>query len=81
MAPNPALRIAVLEADTPLIRTRERYGGYGGVFEALFESGAKYIGFPKEDLIMTSYDVVEKMEYPELEDIDAILITGSSKCP
>jgi hypothetical protein len=77
MAPDPRLRIAILEADTPLNGTRKTYGGYGGVFTALLEAGAQHIGFPVSNLIISKYDVVEKMEYPDLESIDAILITGS----
>ena len=80
MAPNPHLRIAILEADTPIGQTKEKYGGYGGVFTALLQAGAEHIGIPLDQLVFSKYDVVTKMEYPSLDEIDAVLITGSSTC-
>ena len=76
---SPTLRIAILECDTPLTKTRAKYGGYGGVFTFLLQGGAKSIDLPEEDLNISKWDVVEKQEYPELGDIDAVLITGSSE--
>ena len=76
------LRIAILECDTPLDGTRERYGGYGGVFTALLKAGAATLG--RDDisstagLEITKWDVEKAETYPHLGDIDAILITGSS---
>jgi hypothetical protein len=77
----PLLRIAVLECDTPLTGTAAKYGGYGGVFKALLSAGADGLNHPhissKHGLVLTNFDVVEAQEYPDLDDIDAILITGS----
>lgn len=81
---RPPLRIAVLETDTPLENTNKKYGGYGGVFEALLKTSAAALGGqpdkldPERDLQISKWDVVNGDKYPELEDIDAILITGSS---
>jgi len=80
---KPPLRIAILECDTPLTDTRSRYGGYGGVFTALLKAGADSLGQPdvlssKHGLDISCYEVVEKMQYPELQNIDAVLLTGSS---
>ena len=61
-----------------MTNTREKYGGYGGVFTALLKAGAKHIELPESSLQLTAYDVVGRMEYPNLEDIDGILMTGSS---
>lgn len=76
------LRIAVLECDTPLDNTRAKYGGYGGVFEQLLKRGADALKSPglsaKEGLDIKKYNVEHDEIYPELDDIDAILITGSS---
>lgn len=75
------LRIAILECDTPLDGTRAKYGGYGGVFTALLKAGADALGHPglssSSGLALSIFDVVNKQEYPALEDIDAILISGS----
>lgn len=76
------LRIAVLECDEPIGRTKEKYGGYGNVFKALLDAGANDIverdGVNRPELDITKYDVVNTEMYPKLEDIDAILLTGSS---
>ena len=80
---KPPLRIAILECDTPADRTREKYGGYGGVFKVLLEAGAialddpKLSSLPNNGLEISKFDVVNMEEYPVLSDIDAILLTGS----
>ncbi|KAL1967995.1 hypothetical protein VTN77DRAFT_2412 [Rasamsonia byssochlamydoides] len=79
---RPPLRIAILECDTPLENTKNKYGGYGGVFEALLKASAAALGQPdrldpEKDLQLSKWDVVNGEKYPNLEDIDAILITGS----
>lgn len=77
---KPPLRIAVLECDTPMPNTRTKYGDYGGVFEQLLKSGAKSQGTidPEKDLQISKYQIQLIPDvYPELDDIDAIIITGS----
>jgi hypothetical protein len=80
--PQPPLRIAILECDTPLAGTQATYGGgYGAVFTALLKAGADALSHPglssSSGLSLSVYDVVTKQEYPALEDIDAILVSGS----
>lgn len=89
--PSPPLRIAILECDTPLPDTLAKYGGYGGVFTSLFNTAADTLSatqtptgclphpssFSKSDLQLSIYDVVNKQEYPDLEAIDAIVMSGS----
>jgi hypothetical protein len=73
------LRIAILEADTPLPDVVEKYGRYDRIFSTLLETAAEGLGLsPKKDLELSGFDVVDKQEYPNLEDIDAVLISGSS---
>lgn len=77
------LRIAILESDEPIGKTKEKYGTYGGLFEVLLEGGAKYLAdkdsveVPKLDI--SKHDIVNTQDYPNLDDIDAILLTGSRK--
>jgi len=71
------LRVAVLEADTPLPGVDARYKGYHGVFKDLFRRAVA-----PQDLdsvaAFSRHDVVNDLaSYPALDDIDAILITGS----
>ena len=82
MAP---IRLAILETDQPLPSVAEKYGTYGEVFKQLLDSGAKSLGKPElsplsgdGSLEATGWDVVEKVEYPNLKDVDALLMTGSS---
>lgn len=70
------LRIAILECDTL------KYGGYGRVFKVFLEAGADALRMPdvvssKGGLEISKWDVVNEQKYPALEDIDAILISGS----
>ena len=75
------LHIAILECDTPQPNANAKYGGYGGVFTVLLKAGADALGHPgltsSSGLSLSVYDVVTKQEYPSLEDIDAVLLTGS----
>jgi hypothetical protein len=78
------VRIAILECDTPLPKTKDKFQGYGGVFEVLLRSGAKALGRPDLDpetgLEISKWQVeLEPERYPDPGTIDAILITGSSK--
>ncbi|TGO23433.1 hypothetical protein BPAE_0132g00030 [Botrytis paeoniae] len=77
--PQPPLRIAILECDTPLQNTNSKYGGYGGVFTSLLYRGASSLSppLPESSLQITKYDVVTLQEYPSLSSIDAVLISGS----
>jgi hypothetical protein len=81
---RPPLRIAVLECGPPFEKTKKKYGGYGGVFEALLKAstalleGSEKID-PESELHVSKWDVFSGDQYPALEQIDAILITGSSK--
>lgn len=76
------IRLAILECDTPLPNTREEYGGYGGVFKALLDSGAKAEGFSgaEEILDISTYQIeANPDDYPDINGLDALLMTGSSE--
>jgi hypothetical protein len=79
------LRIAILECDDPLDNTRAKYGGYGGVFKQMLERGADELGYPglssKEGMDLKMYNVEHQEFYPKLDEIDAILLTGSRRVP
>ncbi|KAK5107375.1 hypothetical protein LTR62_001318 [Meristemomyces frigidus] len=78
----PTIRLAILEADTPIGRTKEKYGGYGALFAELLAKGCEEVarqdGVPGPELEITKYDVVNHPAvYPALEEVDGVLITGS----
>lgn len=79
---KPPLRIAILEADTPPDDLVARFGRYGKVFQTLLETAADELGepgFSKDSLQLSAYDVVTEQKYPELDTVDAVLISGSSR--
>jgi len=74
------VRLAILACDTPLPNTKSKYGGYGGVFEALLRAGVKASGYPDSDSVLQFSNFQVELypdKYPDLDDIDAVLITGS----
>ena len=74
------LRIAILQCDTPPPDVVALYGAYDRIFTTLLEKAATGLGLdPKTDLELSAFEVVTAQEYPNLEDIDAVLISGSSK--
>jgi hypothetical protein len=79
----PTLRIAILECDTPLDKVLDKYGSYGDIFTVLLQQASKEVTSESGEKVQvecTNYDVVSKQEYPEdLDKVDAILMTGSSK--
>ncbi|KAK4184839.1 putative glutamine amidotransferase [Podospora australis] len=75
----PPIRLAILEADTPVPNTNAKYNGYFGVFSHLL---ARAVSPAPLDSVFTlsGHDVVNSpspSSYPNLDEIDAILITGS----
>lgn len=86
--PQPPLRIAILECDTPFPNAKETYGGFGGIFTSLLQSAITTHSEPlfhdsssnitPGDVKIEKYHVVEKPDnYPKLDDVDGVLITGS----
>jgi hypothetical protein len=77
------LRIAVLCCDEPVGETKKKYGSFTNLFQEIFEKGALQVvrdGTHKPfELVISTYDVLNEREYPCLEDIDAVLLTGSRK--
>ncbi|KAL0256348.1 hypothetical protein SLS55_008742 [Diplodia seriata] len=79
---KPPFRIAVIECDTPLPDVVNEFGTYGPIFERLLKAGADGLGQPDvitaKDLQFSFYHVVDNEEaYPSLDDVDAVLLTGS----
>lgn len=74
------LRIAILEADTIF----PQYGGYYGLYTSLLQAAADSLGWPRDRVETSAWEVVNWKEgdtggYPKLEEVDAVLISGSSE--
>ncbi|EPE06579.1 gmp synthase [Ophiostoma piceae UAMH 11346] len=77
MGSTQPLRLAVLMADTPMPGTVAKYENYGGVFTDLFRRAVA--PKPLESVLtITRHDIVsDPTAYPDLAEVDAVLITGS----
>ncbi|KAI1849989.1 hypothetical protein JX265_003362 [Neoarthrinium moseri] len=77
----PPIRLAILEADTPVPGVRAKYGGYGGVFTDLFRRACGSLSPPQSlesQLDLSAHDIVNDLDsYPDPETLDAVLISGS----
>lgn len=71
------LRLAILEADTPVPNANAKYNGYRGVFTDLFRRAVSPETLESQ-VAITAYDVINHPDaYPDLNSIDAVLISGS----
>ena len=60
--PFRPIRLAILEADTPLANTCQKYGCYGGVFTSLLHKAANASEIPLDRLELTGWDVVNEQD-------------------
>lgn len=72
--------LAVLECDTPFPAVKKARGSYTNIFRDLLAGGLKTLGSDVK-LETSMWDVVEAQEYPNVDDFDGILLTGSSAYP
>jgi hypothetical protein len=92
--PARTIRIAVLECDTPPDQTNSKYGGYHGVFSKFLRESADALAQTESEALhdhrdgasgrsgpaldISRWDVINAQAYPALEDVDAIVVSGSS---
>ncbi|KAF3930468.1 hypothetical protein ABW20_dc0109240 [Dactylellina cionopaga] len=77
---QPPLRIAILETDSPNADFQSKYGSYGDAFVRLLSNASMTLNPPlgPNDLQFTKWDVERNPDYyPDLEEVDALLIGGS----
>jgi hypothetical protein len=77
------LRIVILECDEVAPELQKKYGNISDVYKRFLEAGASKLAesglYERPSLDISSYDVLKKQEYPDIENIDAVLLTGSRK--
>lgn len=71
------LRIAILECDTPIPPVVDKVGNYGDIFEALLKRGVVAAN-STVDLQISKWNVVGNPVYPNPNECDAFLLSGSS---
>ncbi|KAJ5198529.1 uncharacterized protein N7498_007646 [Penicillium cinerascens] len=70
------LRIAVLECDTPIPPVQAKFGTYGDIFERLLKKGLEASN-STASIEVSKWHVVENPIYPNPNECDAYLLTGS----
>ncbi|KAK6335505.1 hypothetical protein TWF696_002279 [Orbilia brochopaga] len=76
---QPPIRIAVLECDAPSNAFQSQFGTYGDTVIRLLRTSCVTLDPPVDpnELVFTKWDVERNPDYyPELDDIDAILVCG-----
>ena len=77
------LRIAILKCDELVGEAKEEYGGLGNFYKTFLEAGAAKLAesglYERPDIDFSYYDVVYDQEYPDVENIDAVFLSGSRK--
>lgn len=74
------IRIAILECDIPIKSIVDEFGTYGDLFEKNLTEGAEALDSEtKPQLQFSRFNIVDEPgKFPALEDVDAVLLTGSS---
>lgn len=77
------IRIAILECDELTGEAERQCGNIGNLYRRFLEAGASELtasgGGQPVQLEFSFYDVVNRQEYPDVDSVDAIFITGSRK--
>lgn len=72
------LRVAVIECDTPIPPVQTKLGNYGDMFERLLQRGVQVSGNSTVDIQVSKWNVVDNPVYPNPDECDAFLLSGSS---
>ena len=75
-----SFRLAVLECDTPFPAVKKTHGSYAEIFRKLLAKGLEGAG-SNVQLHLTQWDVVGDQVYPNVDEVDGFLLTGSSMYP
>lgn len=86
MSLNIRIHIAILVCDTPIQPILRKYGDYFAMFQELLEQGFKDLysseAEPHEVTVeFSKYQIVDSNQFPDLGNVDAVLLTGSSTLP
>lgn len=74
-----SLRIAILECDTPIPAVKEQLGGYGDIFTRLLNGALEASrDVTVEFAEISKWHVVDNPVYPDPNEYDAFLLSGSS---
>ncbi|OQE95486.1 hypothetical protein PENNAL_c0002G07517 [Penicillium nalgiovense] len=81
MTPSIRIHVAILVCDTPIQPVLRKYGDYYAMFQTLLRQGFKDLEISEEskDIMIefSEHQMVGNSRFPDLENVDAILLTGS----
>ena len=80
------IHVAILVCDTPIKPVLRKYGDYFAMFRDLLRQGFNDLDLSEKEfneikVEFSEHQMVETNRFPYLENIDAVVITGSSKLP
>ncbi|KAH7062632.1 GMP synthase [Macrophomina phaseolina] len=81
--PQDGFRLGILECDTPLEKARQKYKGYGAIFESLLRASSSSPPPPPSSTASPELQIAiwnvqgDQAAYPDLSSVDGLLITGS----
>jgi GMP synthase (glutamine-hydrolysing) len=81
MTASIRIHVAILVCDTPIQPVLDKYGDYYAMFQALLRQGFKDLEISKSQKIMVEFSehrMVDNSQFLDLENVDAVLLTGSS---
>ena len=85
MKPSIRIHIAILVCDTPIQPILRKYGDYFAIFQDLLRKALKdlEISEKSKDIIVefSEHQMVNNNRFLDLENVDAVLLTGSSTLP
>lgn len=75
------LRLAILECDVPIQPVLAARGTYGDIFEKVLDQSVHEHEKRQDglEIEISKWDVVNGVKYPNMNEIDGLLITGSSR--
>lgn len=76
-----AIRVAILECDKPIESLQGRVHSYGQMIQELFEQALEHDEqvSPGVNFRFQSWDIYQTGRLPDPHEIDAVILTGSSK--
>ena len=78
--PTRTLRLAILECDVPIQPVLDARGTYGDIFEKILGEAINEHNKRQDrlEIKLSKWDVVNGGKYPTMNEIDGLLLSGSS---
>lgn len=85
MTPSVRIHVAILVCDTPIQPVLQKYGDYFAIFQDILRQAFKDLEISEKFKDITvefsEHQMVHNNRFPDLENVDAVVLTGSSTLP